>query len=187
MQGVPIGVFIPLPNVVGGGTHAGENLETLEIDVNERTAEPRVSFLTALFLGIALSLHSVLEGLALGAQQTINASEDVLLAIGAHKGLAAYALGASLVDSNATSGKFWRVAGAFSIASPIGIMFGYLLSEVSDNLVAAALSALASGTFLYVAMMEVIPKELNDGKHITSKLIALFLGFGAMSVLAIWA
>lgn len=163
-------------------------MESLEIDdPGLEENEPRVSFLTALFLGMSLSLHSVLEGLALGAQQTLSESEDVLLAIAAHKGLAAYALGASLVDSRTTRSRFWRVAGSFSVASPIGIFLGYALSEISSSAGAAALSALASGTFLYVAMMEVIPKELNDGQNTTSKLIIMFLGFGAMSVLAIWA
>ena len=147
----------------------------------------RVSFLTAMFLGLALSLHSILEGLALGAQQTIDASRDVLIAIAAHKGLAAYALGASLVDSGASTGGFWKVAGSFSIASPIGILVGYALSEVSSGTVAASLSALASGTFLYVATMEIIPTELEDAEHVVSKLLVMFFGFGAMSLLAVWA
>eukprot|EP00210_Caulerpa_lentillifera_P001194 g1150.t1 len=179
-------VLVPSHEDTVSNGHSGRSMECLEID-NGGQQEPRVSFLTALFLGLALSLHSVLEGLALGAQQTINASKDVLLAIAAHKGLAAYALGASLVDSKTTGTKFFRVAGLFSLASPVGILIGYGLSEVSNGTGAASLSALASGTFLYVAMMEVIPNELHDGENITSKLIVMFLGFGAMSTLAVWA
>lgn len=45
----------------------------------------------------------------------------------------------------------------------------------------------AAGTFLYVAFMEVIPKELRDQEAIPLKLAALLVGFAAMSVLAIWA
>lgn len=44
-----------------------------------------------------------------------------------------------------------------------------------------------AGTFLYVAMMEVIPRELNDSRNRLSKLGMLSLGFGLMSLLAIWA
>jgi hypothetical protein len=49
-----------------------------------------------------------------------------------------------------------------------------------------------SGTFLYVALYvalnEVIPKELEhpDG-HRLVKVTALLLGFGLMSLLAVWA
>jgi len=163
--------------------------QSLEIENTEYEdlEAPRVSFLTALFLGLALSLHSFLEGLALGAQQTISASKDILIAIAAHKGLAAYALGASLVDSNTSKGGYWKVVLGFALASPSGILVGYALSEVGSSVYGAALSALASGTFLYVAMMEIIPMELKDSEHLTSKLTIMFLGFGAMSVLAIWA
>ena len=161
-------------------------LEVGDLDIQEES-HVHVSFLTALFLGLALSLHSVLEGLALGAQQTIDASKDVLIAIAAHKGLAAYALGASLVDSQASASRFWKVIGIFSVASPIGILVGFGLSEVSKGIGAASLSSLASGTFLYVAMMEIIPGELSNPEHIASKMAVLFLGFGAMSTLAIWA
>ncbi len=44
-----------------------------------------------------------------------------------------------------------------------------------------------AGTFLYVAFMEVIPKELRDGSRMALKLAALLVGFGLMSLLAIWA
>lgn len=45
-----------------------------------------------------------------------------------------------------------------------------------------------TGTFLYVALNEVIPKELEhpDG-HRLAKVAALLLGFGLMSLLAVWA
>ena len=51
----------------------------------------------------------------------------------------------------------------------------------------AAPAACGAGTFLYVAFMEVIPKELRDPSHMVLKLFMLLLGFSLMSVLAIWA
>ena len=44
-----------------------------------------------------------------------------------------------------------------------------------------------AGTFLYVAFMEVIPRELAAPAHRSAKLAMLILGFGAMSLLGIWA
>ena len=46
---------------------------------------------------------------------------------------------------------------------------------------------LLAGTFLYVAMMEVLPRELSNPDHRLLKLGMLTLGFGLMSLLAIWA
>jgi len=129
----------------------------------------------------------VLEGVALGAQQTLRDTEDIMLAIAAHKGLAAYALGASVVESGASAARFWTVVGMFAGATPVGIFVGLLFSEIGTGAVGAAMAALASGTFLYVAMMEVIPKELADPSHMGLKMSALLLGFGAMSLLAVWA
>lgn len=149
--------------------------------------DPSVSFVTAVLLGAALSLHSVLEGAALGAQKEEKKQEDILIAIIAHKGLAAYALGASLMDSQASAKRFWSVALGFSIASPVGIFLGYILSSISSGVVSSSLSALASGTFLYVAMMEVIPKELADPSYKISKILIMLLGFFLMSILALWA
>lgn len=60
---------------------------------------PSVSFVTAVLMGVALCFHSLLEGAAMGAQDTIANSLHIFIAIVSHKGLAAYALGSSIVDS----------------------------------------------------------------------------------------
>lgn len=61
------------------------------------------------------------------------------------------------------------------------------MSSIASGAVSSSLSALASGTFLYVALFEVIPKELAAPEHKASKIAVMLLGFGLMSVLAIWA
>ena len=109
-----------------------------------------------------------------------------MIAIIAHKGLAAYALGASVIESRASATKFWMVITLFSVATPIGIFLGYAMSTL-EGVGGAVMSALASGTFLYVAMMEVIPKELADPSYRVAKMALFLLGFGLMSALAIWA
>lgn len=213
----------------------------------------RLSFATALLLAGALCIHSILEGMALGAQPTLRGTEDIFLAIVAHKGLAAYALGASIVESKvggcgaaaqcggrvlrvrpcageararaapsrslrcgtlancagsrrrrltraaplfyphgspdpqASNAKFWTTIALFACATPIGILLGYVFAEHGGGGVGAALSALAAGTFIYVALMEVVPKELEDGSHRGKKMVAMLIGFGLMSLLAVWA
>lgn len=123
----------------------------------------------------------------MGAQTTITNSLHIFIAIVSHKGLAAYALGSSIVESRVEARQFWSVVLPFTFASPVGIFLGYIISDAAAGMGAAAISALASGTFLYVAFMEVIPRELNSPKYIGMKLAALLLGFGLMSLLAVWA
>lgn len=110
-----------------------------------------------------------------------------VITLQAHKGLAAYALGSSLVDSMATTGRFWSVIGSFALATPVGIGLGALLSTIATGHAAAGVSAVASGTFLYVAFMEIIPRELEDPDHRAAKLGMMVAGFAAMSTLAVWA
>ena len=155
---------------------------------SSKSTKKPVSFITAMLMGVALCFHSLLEGAALGAQETITNSLHIFIAIVSHKGLAAYALGSSLVESRVDMEKFWKVIVPFTLASPAGIFLGFLLSEVAKGMGAAAASALASGTFLFVAFMEVIPRELElDDYNVFLKLAALLAGFAAMSLLAIWA
>lgn len=169
------------PGTGQGGNHGHAHFQVL-------LSHQPLSFATTVLLACALCIHSILEGIALGAQQSMKSTQDIMLAIAAHKGLAAYALGASIIESRASSYKFWAVVSMFAVATPLGIAIGYAFSEIGHGSVSAAMSALASGTFLYVALNEVIPKELEhpDG-HRLLKVAALLIGFGLMSLLAVWA
>ena len=64
---------------------------------------------------------------------------------------------------------------------------GLLLEEFATGTAPAACSALASGTFLYVALMEVIPNELQHKENTAMKISTMVLGFSLMSILAKWA
>ena len=213
---------------------------------NNNNNNSRGTFLTAVLMGVALVFHSLLEGAAMGAQSTVSNSFHIFIAIVSHKGLAAYALGSSVVDalgpaimeqgttggtdggtngSNSSSKKigggisglfallgstlikflkstgiigsngmflmappgFWGVVLPFMFASPLGIFLGYIASDIARGVGAASISALAAGTFLYVAFMEVIPRELREPGWGREKLGMLVAGFAAMSVLAVWA
>ena len=154
---------------------------------NYKATQKKVSFLTAVLMAMALGFHSVLEGAALGAQSTLSNSLHIFIAIVSHKGLAAYALGSSIVETNAELRQFLSVIVPFVLASPIGIFLGYIISDLAQGTGAASISALASGTFLYVAFMEVIPRETSEPSLMLVKLLVLLLGYALMSLLAIWA
>ena len=71
----------------------------------------------------ALSIHSLLEGLALGAQRDLRSALVIFAAILAHKSMEGFALGVSLARTPAVP----RAAGLlalFAVATPIGIVAG---------------------------------------------------------------
>jgi zinc transporter ZupT len=98
-----------LAPLVGTPSHAAQQPDCHSAHVKVFLAERPLSFATTVLLAGALCVHSILEGMALGAQQSMKDTEDIMIAIAAHKGLAAYALGASIVESKASASKFWTV------------------------------------------------------------------------------
>ncbi|KAL3918545.1 MAG: hypothetical protein SGPRY_005974 [Prymnesium sp.] len=136
----------------------------------------------------ALSFHSVLEGLAQGAATSLAMSFELLLVIILHKGLAAFALGCVFVQSAISRQRANALGLIFASATPVGIVVGLLLHVglEGETWVACAI-ALASGSFCFVALQEVIPAELNSRRApIAMQLSALSVGFTAMAVLAVY-
>ncbi|CAN0357561.1 unnamed protein product [Ascophyllum nodosum] len=142
---------------------------------------PGDGVLVRVALLLALSVHSILEGLGVGAKST--KAYNLLFAIGIHKGLAAYALGTSLLDSAI---RFNEVVGfliAFALMSPLGILIGAIIENDGEDAPGAACVALASGTFLYVSLMEVLPPELDSTTDGWSKMASLLAGFSLSAVM----
>jgi len=136
---------------------------------------------------LALSFHSVIEGLGIGANPN---PWGGIIAVLAHKALAAYALGTRLMSGglhDASARHKYYVQGAvFSLTTPVGIVIGMAISGDSESTAGGVCTALAAGTFLYVAIHEVISHEMEDKTEQPLKLAALALGFSLMSLLALW-
>jgi zinc transporter 1/2/3 len=81
-----------------GGSMRSEGCHAHDI-ILAGNSSAKVSFITAVLMGAALCFHSLLEGAALGAQETIANSMHIFIAIVSHKGLAAYALGSSVIET----------------------------------------------------------------------------------------
>ncbi|KAG3095967.1 hypothetical protein PI124_g14365 [Phytophthora idaei] len=139
----------------------------------------------ALVVFIALSFHSVMEGMGMGASST--PAWDILVAILAHKSLAAFALALEFLHHNVSQKQLLSSVAVFSLMTPTGILFGRLLVDTNHATPAGGVcAAFAGGTFLFVAIMEIIPQELQDPRFQIEKCSALLTGYGAMGVLSLW-
>jgi zinc transporter 1/2/3 len=165
---------------------------------------------TAITLFLGLSFHSLLAGLSLGILTDKSTVLSVFAAIVAHKSVAAFALGVSLLRARTSSGRALtrtQVAAsivAFSLVTPTGVMLGTAAGKIADTRAAAGMTAAAAGTFLYVGLMEVAAKELAvarseeaQGSHppgvlaaccssTVAKATAMAVGYAAMAALALW-
>ena len=167
-----------------------------------------------LVLLVVLSVHSVIAGIALGIETELAASLLVMIAILSHKGSAAFALIVSVQAAGADRRRLLRVLTIFVVMTPLGIMLGTAASEVFEGdtalLVEGTFNALAAGTFIYVAILDVIDAEMykSDDRiahYVRSsllgdddvpmpeqdtdriyKFILIFVGLVSMAVLALW-
>ena len=114
---------------------------------------------------VVLSIHSIIAGIALGLEAEVAASVLVMLAILFHKGSAAFALMVSVHASGADKRRLRTVLTIFVVMTPVGIGLGAvglsLLEGRAAMLIAGSFTALAAGTFIYVAILDVIDAEMS--------------------------
>lgn len=149
---------------------------------------PGMSLTKAVCLYGALSFHSVMEGMGLGSAQQARYVASISIAILAHKALESFALGNALRHSpGITGGRFMALAMLFAAGTPFGGLIGMLLAKTFEGSAVGFCSAIAAGTFLQVATMELIPGALHaEGAGGALCCATMALGFGLFAMLALW-
>jgi zinc transporter 1/2/3 len=132
---------------------------------------------------IALSVHSIFEGLAVGLTSDVSNAFSMVLAIAVHKGAAASSLGISLVKTFPDDFKLCRwLVFVFSLATPFGIILGMILSN-SGPVYDVIFNSLAAGSFVYIACSEVIVEEFTIPGSRMWKLLAFLVGIAIITSL----
>jgi len=165
---------------------------TMENFVDTRVDEAPLAAVVAF---LALSFHSVIAGLALGASD--DGAGIVLIAIISHKGFAGFALSTSFFRGNEEGSSpmpLLQITGwllAFCMTTPVSILIGTAMQgSFHGSKAVDVLTAFAAGTFIYVGLIEILMKELTgEGAKAGSmrlKSVCLLFGYGLMAMLAIW-
>ncbi len=144
----------------------------------------------AYLLAVVLSVHSVIAGVSLGVEATSAASFALLLAILAHKGSAAFALGNSLSSAQVPGARATRIVTIFAFSTPFGIVLGSVLDHIlesrAEHLFEATFDSLAAGTFLYVCTMNVLAENFSEPGSALHKVAMATAGFALMAIVAMW-
>lgn len=153
-------------------------------------ASPEKKLLYPYVLLLILSIHSIITGVALGTESRILQAAVIMIAVLAHKGTAAFALGVSMLRTSMSLSRFTRLIIFFSCTTPLGILLGIWVMSVVTGRTAQAFEALfdalAAGTFLYVAVVDIIDVEFSHHHSQLLKFTLVALGVGVMAVVAIW-
>ena len=139
---------------------------------------------------LLLSVHSLVAGASLGLEQAFAASLVLFLAIVAHKGAAAFALGVSLQSAGLPRGTTVKTITLFSLTTPAGVALGLLFSQALEGqralYVEAVFDAIAAGTFLYIAVLEVLGESFASSEDRWLKSASTVAAFALMALVALW-
>lgn len=154
--------------------------------VGKEAADSTLKALRGLLVVLALSIHELFEGLAVGLESSTDSVWYMFGAVSAHKLVIAFCIGVELVTSGMTNKLVIIYVFTFAVVSPIGIGVGIIVSttnHTSTDLVSVILQGLASGTLLYVVFFEILQNEKKSG---LKQYFAVLLGFVIMFVIALF-
>ncbi len=183
------GYYYPLAFIIAGsGFLLLLLLEHINAYLKHRYSIPQLSSI-ALLTVILLSIHSVLEGTAIGLSASFATAVIIFMAILTHKGVVGFALSINL--NRSTLGLKSRIMTFifFAVMTPLGIFSGSWISATSqkDILLIPIVSSLAAGTFIYFGTLHGLDRTFLI-RHCSSKKEFFFMisGLIIMAMLAIF-
>lgn len=169
-------------------SHEGFNPESSDSNsISVHCHQVKDASMRVYILVLALSLHSVFEGLALGLITEVDRLAQIAVAIVIHKSTIAFSLGVNLVQHMMPRRTIIISAVLFSVMSPIGIGVGIAvldsLSQLSSNLISGILQGIANGTFLFITFFEIFQQELDSNGNNLLKVLFMLTGFSVVTLL----
>jgi ZIP family zinc transporter len=124
---------------------------------------------------IAIALHNVPEGIAIGASGSYDFRLGALLAImiALHNIPEGMAIAAPLLVGGISKGKVIFLTAMAGATTLIGGFIGIIIGNISDLAVALSLSS-AGGAMLYIVFGEIIPQSIIMTKNRTASVVTLF-------------
>ena len=150
-------------------------------------AETDGALVTTILL-IALSFHSILEGIAVGAEETSADVYLMLTAISSHKFVLVFILGLELLTTSLRTAVQFVYILTFTCAALLGIGIGIGVQELgaegrARDVSLMVLQTLASGALMFVCFMEVLSRERSRQGHKAARLACTAVGFALIALL----
>ena len=143
--------------------------------------------------------HSVIIGLSLGVSENACTITPLIAALSFHQFFEGFALGGCISQAQFNIVHASIMACFFAITTPLGIAVGTGISTIYDPespkalIVEGIFDSVSAGILIYMALVDLIAadflsKRLSCNTRLqVASYIALFLGAGLMSLLALWA
>uniref|UniRef100_A0A7E4V3N3 Zinc transporter ZIP3 n=1 Tax=Panagrellus redivivus TaxID=6233 RepID=A0A7E4V3N3_PANRE len=138
---------------------------------------------------LAISFHSIVEGLALGVQKDTTRVTTLFLSLMVHKLIVAFSVGLQLARTHAHAIR-WVVASILLLAvmTPLGAVIGMFVHEApidshTRDFVVLLFQGVAVGTFIYVTFFEVLIHERDNEHPNLLKILFMLVGFALIGCL----
>ncbi|XP_050422252.1 zinc transporter ZIP3-like [Adelges cooleyi] len=162
-----------------------------QAEQNNNNEMSHVHNLRSLFVVLALSFHSVMEGLAIGLEENMDDMSFLFLAVSIHECTILFCIGMKLATSCSSLTNITLNIIVLALVSPFGIFLGSILTlnltavdGVYHTIGNATLQGFAAGTILYVTFFEVLDRERKkDNAPGLLKLLFTMIGFSFMVTL----
>ncbi|XP_051768945.1 zinc transporter ZIP3-like [Ctenopharyngodon idella] len=144
----------------------------------------RAGLLRLTSLVLALSAHSIFEGLALGLQNDGAKLGSLFIGVAIHETLASVALGVNVAKAGVPLRDASKLGLTVSLMIPLGIGIGMGIETVqhwTESIISVVLQGLAAGTFLFITFFEILSQELADKHDRLLKVLFLALGYGVLA------
>ncbi|CAM1314483.1 SLC39A3 (predicted) [Pycnogonum litorale] len=144
------------------------------------------SGIKGLIIIVALSIHAVFEGMAIGLQNSVKHVWMLFVGMLFHKLVLAFCVGLETFLHGVSQKTVILYMLVFASMSPIGVIVGTVtdVALVDSFLSIATLQSLAAGTLMYVTFFEIFMPEKNNKQSGILKLSSAVVGFALMSCLS---
>jgi len=146
--------------------------------------------LRGFFIILAISLHAIFEGVAMGLGTKASFVWYLCFAVAVHKSIIAFCIGVQMTTSGVKRTLIYAYMTTFSLVTPIGIAIGITLIETTtktsshgSSASAAILNGLAAGTLIYVVFFEILEKERQRKSNGLVQVVFIILGFLVMIII----
>ncbi|KAK8742551.1 hypothetical protein OTU49_001950, partial [Cherax quadricarinatus] len=132
------------------------NVHTIPHCHHSSPVDNKTSVMGAVVVVVALSFHGIMEGLALGLESTNTGVWILFGAMSAHKFVIGFSMAMELLEVGVPFKPFLASMIIFSLAAPLGCLFGCLVLAFSTGetavglLLPNVLQSVAGGTVLYI-------------------------------------
>jgi len=146
----------------------------------------KASFLIPFLMTFVLSIHSIIVGVTIGFQEVPSEVWSIFIAVVAHKWTESFALGVTLARSHSSLLYALRYLLPYTFMVPLGILIGSVLTEFVKGtawaITECSLESIAGGTFIYIALVDILLPEFSVREDRGPKFLLALLGYAVLSV-----